>query len=272
LEAAPPSFCLVTSSVANSSCHQQQQRRNRKRNNSFWGRQRRESESIQGEEKNRDWASLHREEEGPFLTPGLGTTAVLSLHRDLRPPPSSTAIPPPSTLPTPAEPEREKRNRTEPRERKPGEEKNHSGKKKNHRSSLEPAEPSANHHRSFLHPDLEPPSTKKEEETLLTERTKNRGRKQHSEAEERRRKTAASATVCHHRCPSRRPDHLHRRSAFLPPFFFFFFFPAVHCMNSGRELIHAHCSCSSGLRPRFFGPGLAQFKKLSKKIYFRKNL
>nr|ABG37645.1 plastid ATP/ADP-transporter [Populus trichocarpa] len=209
--AAPPSFCLVTSSVANSSCHQQQQRRNRKRNNSFWGRQRRESESIQGEEKNRDWASLHREEEGPFLTPGLGTTAVLSLHRDLRPPPSSTAIPPPSTLPTPAEPEREKRNRTEPRERKPGEEKNHSGKKKNHRSSLEPAEPSANHHRSFLHPDLEPPSTKKEEETLLTEGTKNRGRKQHSEAEERRRKTAASATVCHHRCPSRRPDHRHRR-------------------------------------------------------------
>jgi hypothetical protein len=97
-------------------------------------------------------------------------------------------------------------------------------------------------------------------------------KKQHSEAEERRRKTAASATVCHHRCPSRQPDHRHRRSAFLPPFFFFFFFfPAVHCMNSGRELIHAHCSCSRGLRPRyFFEPGLAQFQKLSKNIFSEK--
>jgi hypothetical protein len=47
---------------------------------------------------------------------------LLSLHRGLRPPPSSTAIPPPSVLPTLAEPEREKRNRTEPRERKPEEE------------------------------------------------------------------------------------------------------------------------------------------------------
>ena len=47
---------------------------------------------------------------------------LLSLHRGLRPPPSSTAIPPLAALPTLAEPEREKRNRTEPRERKPEEE------------------------------------------------------------------------------------------------------------------------------------------------------
>jgi hypothetical protein len=46
---------------------------------------------------------------------------LLSLHRGLRPPPSNTVIPP-SALPTLAEPEREKRNKTEPRERKPEEE------------------------------------------------------------------------------------------------------------------------------------------------------
>jgi len=108
----------------------------------------------------------------------------------------------------------EKQNRTERKKTRRGVE---AGEKKNHISSLESTVPSANHHRSFLRPHLEPPSTKKEEETLLTERTKNRGRKQHSEAEGRRRKTAASATVCHHRCPSRRPEHRHRRSAFLPP-------------------------------------------------------
>jgi hypothetical protein len=34
----------------------------------FFERQRRESESIRGEEKNKDWWSQHREEEGPFLT------------------------------------------------------------------------------------------------------------------------------------------------------------------------------------------------------------
>jgi hypothetical protein len=44
-------------------------------------------------------------------------TAVFPFHRH-----SSTAILPPSALPTPAEPEREKRNRTKQRERKPGEE------------------------------------------------------------------------------------------------------------------------------------------------------
>jgi hypothetical protein len=39
-------------------------------------------------------------------------------------------------------------------------------------------------------------------------------------------------------------------------------------------IIHAHCPCSSGLRPRFcfFWPGLAQFKKTFKKIYFWENL
>jgi hypothetical protein len=33
-----------------------------------------------------------------------------------------------------------------------------------------------------------------------------------------------------------------------PFFFFFFFFPTVHCMNSGRELIHAFCSCMNNGR------------------------
>jgi hypothetical protein len=36
-------------------------------------------------------------------------------------------------------------------------------------------------------------------------------------------------------------------------------------------IIYAHCSCSSGIRPRFFCmPGLAQFQKFSKKYIFGK--
>jgi hypothetical protein len=112
-------------------------------------------------------------------------------------------------------------------------------------------------------------STAEREETLLTERMKNRGRKQHIESEGRRRKTAASATVCHHRWHH---AALHARPppsqvSLPPPFFFFFFFPAVHCTNSRRELIHAFCSCSSGMRPRFFWAGSGP---VSKKIFLKK--
>jgi hypothetical protein len=108
---------------------------------------------------------------------------------------------------------------------------------------------------------------------VLIERTKNRGRKQHNEAEGRRRKTAALATVCHHRCLSRRLDHRHRRSAFLPPSSSFSSSSPLFMHEQWAWIIiHVHCSCNSGLRPRFvFEPGLARFQKLSKK-YFRKNL
>jgi hypothetical protein len=42
-------------------------------------------------------------------------------------------------------------------------------------------------------------------------------------------------------------------------------------MNSGRELIHAFCSCSSGLRPRsFFWARSGLVPKTFKKIFLKK--
>ena len=156
---------------------------------------------------------------------------LLSLHSGLRPPPSSIAIPPP---PPPQQ----------------------------------------------LH--FEPP---KATATIPAGRRKNRGR----ENEKQRKKTAQRSRgekKKDRRLSHRLPPLLPFTPARPPPsqvslpslfffffFVFFFFFPAVHCMNSGRELIRAFCSCSSGLQPRsfFFGPGQAQFQKLSKK-YFKTNL
>jgi hypothetical protein len=44
-------------------------------------------------------------------------------------------------------------------------------------------------------------------------------------------------------------------------------------MNSGRELIHAFCSCMNiGLRPRFFLGQVWPSSKNFQKKYFRKNL
>jgi len=81
---------------------------------------------------------------------------------------------------------------------------------------------------------------------------------------------------CHHqppplapRCP---PPPLEPPQVSLPPPFFFFFFiffvPAVHCVNNRHELIHAHCSCSSGIWPRFVVLGRVR----PSHKYFQKNI
>ena len=73
--------------------------------------QRRESGNRRGEGKTETVVSAHRRRR--TVPHHLGTTAVLPLHCH-----HSTVILPPSTLPTPAEPKREKRNRTEQRGKK----------------------------------------------------------------------------------------------------------------------------------------------------------
>ena len=62
---------------------------------------------MKKKEKNRDWG-VTAQRRRRTVTHHLGTTNVLPLHRH-----NNTVILPPSTLPTPAEPEREKRNRIE---------------------------------------------------------------------------------------------------------------------------------------------------------------
>jgi hypothetical protein len=94
-------------------------------------------------------------------------------------------------------------------------------------------------------------STAEREETLLTERTKDRGRNQHSEAERPPLQPPSATTAATAGTTPARPPPSQVRLP--PPFFFFFFFlflffPAVHCMNSRRELIHAFCSCMNSGR------------------------
>jgi len=110
----------------------------------FFERQRRESESIRGEEKNRDWWSQHKEEEGPFLTPRAPPLCFLST--------ATAALPFRHHQRCQRQQNQRGRRETEQNREKENQGRSRRGEKKNHNSNLELAVPSANHHWSFSSP------------------------------------------------------------------------------------------------------------------------
>jgi len=232
-----------------------------------------EGGNFRKKEKNRDWGvTAQRRRTVPHH---LGTTAVLPLHRH-----NSTVIPPPSTLPTPAEPEREKRNRTETEDNaekgrrttvqaaspvpqlppallavsstataerggRCWQRQQTLGRRKN-RSSCRRASPpplwSTANRREATHPLQRGKKAcwqrerKTEEETSTA---KQRGEEERPPLQPPSATTAATAGTTLPFTPARTPPS---QVSLPPPFFFFFFFffslyfPAVHCMNSRREL------------------------------------
>jgi len=168
--------------------------------------QRRESENRRGEGKTETAVSAQRRRR--TVPHHLGTTAVLPLHCH-----NSTVILPTSTLPTPAEPEREKRNMTEQRGKK---------KKQRPRALHRGGEERQSRHRlessSFLLPDTAPTTFHYRQTINGEEQNKREGGAEIAEGSKKKKKTVTAALPpgitpdCHRKPLSAQlPEHFHFR-------------------------------------------------------------